>query len=429
MHDVNFDIELKSVSKIEGHTDMDIKVKKGKVKSCKLKVSEGKRFFQNVIIGKSFREVPGLMSRICGTCSTAHLFAATEAVEKALELQNTEQTMKIRNLLAYANNLRDHSMHLYFFCLPDIFDKDSVLEFDGDLHEWVHDGLQAKEAGNFLATIFGGRSIHPPNAVIGGFTNLPTKEQIQEARQKLIAVRPKIIKLIEVFYNDPKTFKRETNYVGMINNDFNYLEGEIKTAKGTVIPESDFGNHLEHVALPYSTAGGVEWESEDYMVGALARLNLNKENLHENTKKDTGKFLDIFPNNCIFNNNTAQAIENLNAIDRSLDILNYDFKPETPIKPQVKEGTGVGVVEAPRGTLYYKITLDNEGKVTFCDLCIPTQQNIIHLEKDVAKYVEQLIQENKSKDEISLEVEKVIRAYDPCMSCATHFLKINWNEE
>jgi coenzyme F420-reducing hydrogenase alpha subunit len=424
----SFDIELKNISKIEGHTDLEIKVKNNKVKNCKLKIRENKRFFSQAIQGKPYTIVPSTMSRICGTCSTAHLFSATEAVEKALKLQVTEQTKILRNLLMDSNHLRDHALQHYFVCLPDIYEKDSVLEFEGELHELVHDGLKVKEAGNYISTIIGGRAIHPPNAVIGGFTKIPSKEELEEAKNKLIAIRPKILKLIEIFYNDKTTFKRESNYVGLINPDYNFLEGQIKSASGSLIPEEKFAEHLQNVVLPYSTATGFKWEDKDYMVGALARINLNKENLHPNTKKDAGKFLDIFPNNCIFNNNTAQAIECLHIIDKSLDKLNTEFKPEQPVKAEPKEkSTGIGVVEAPRGTLYYQIELDEKGNVTNCSLAIPTQQNIIHLEKDIASYVELLLQ-NKSitKEKISLQVEKMIRAYDPCMSCATHFLRINW---
>jgi len=166
------------------------------------------------------------------------------------------------------------------------------------------------------------------------------------------------------------------------------------------------------------------------MVGALARMNLNKQKLHKKTIKDAKNFLKIFPNNCVFNNNTAQAIEMLHEVDSSIEILedlknNLDAK-EKPIKVKPRSSVGVAVVEAPRGTLYHHIAMNAQGKITFADLCIPTQQNIIHLEKDLAKYITQLIKEGKKKQEISFQAEKMIRAYDPCMSCATHFLKINW---
>jgi len=424
----NLDINLKNISKIEGHTHLDIKVRDNKVIECKLKISENKKFFTQAITGKNFNQVPQLMSRICGTCSSAHILCSIEAIEKAFKLKSSPQTYILRNLLANAGHLRDHAMHLYFFCLPDIFHKDSVLDFTGDLHQYVHDGLAVKEAGNFLSTIIGGRAVHPPNAVVGGFTQIPSPENVEEAKQKLINIRPKLINLIKIFFNNKKSFKRKTNYVALVNNDYNFLEGEIKTANKTLIPEEKFGEHLTSVVLPYSTATAFVWESKEYMVGALARLNLNKQNLHPNTLRDTKLYLAAFPSDCIFNNNLAQAIECLHIVDKSLELLKTKFKLEKPVQPKlpVHTTTGVGVVEAPRGTLYYRLDINPKGAITFADLCIPTQQNIIHLEKDIASYVEQLLRQNKNQQEISMEAEQVIRAYDPCMSCATHFLKINW---
>ncbi len=427
-----FDINIKNISKIEGHTHLDAKVKDGKVVECKLKISENKRFFTQAILGKDINIVPSTMSRICGTCSAAHALCSTEAIEKALKLDVSEQTSKLRHLLTNAGHLRDHAMHLYFFCLPDLYNKDSILDFKSEEeHQLVHDGLDIKEAGNYLSTIIGGRAVHPPNTVIGGFIKLPTKQEIQEARKKIKSIREKVLKIIDIFSKQKEVFKRKINYVGLINYDYNFLQGAIKTSYGTTIQEEDYAEHLERIVLPYSTATAFTWESVDYMVGALARLNLNKKNLHEKTKKDAEKYLKMFPSDNIFYNNLAQAIEMLHIIDTSIEILNAletDIKSETPVKIKLpkKQVTGVGVIEAPRGTLYYRLDINPEGKIIFADLCIPTQQNIIHMEKGIAGYIEKLLQNNFTKQQISLEIEKMIRAYDPCMSCATHFLKINW---
>jgi len=428
MHN-NIDLNLKNISKIEGHTHLDLKARNSRVLFCNLKVSENKRFFTQAVTGMEHQLVPGTMSRICGTCSSAHSLCSIEAIEKALKLEVSKQTYQLRKLLGAGSHLRDHAMHLYFFVLPDILGRDSVLDFNDKEKQWIHDGLHIKEAGNFLTTIIGGKTIHPPNTVVGGFTNFPTHKEIREAIEKLESCRARILKIIDLLYRDRTTFKRKTNYVGLINDDYNFIKGKIKTAKGTIIEEEQYGEHFKRVILPYSTATAFTWESKDFMVGALARLNLNKENLHEYTRRDTKKYLKIFPCNCIFNNNLAQAIEMLHEIDASTSILNelLDYmEKETPLKPRPQKGTGIGVVEAPRGTLYYHLDLNKEGKIIYANLCIPTQQNIIHLEKDIARYVEQMLKENKDKKEISMEVEKMIRAYDPCMSCATHFLKINW---
>jgi len=425
----DFDIHLKDISKIEGQTDLDISVKNGKVTSCKLKINQNKRFYTQAVLGKRYHEVPQIFSRICGTCSSAHALCSIEAIEKGLNITISNQTFKLKQLLINASHLRDHAMHLYFFCLPDIFGYDSVLDFSEELKEWTHDGLHVKEAGNFLSTIIGGRAVHPPFAVVAGFLEIPSKEDITTAIKKLLDARKRVLKLIEIFSTQKEKFIRQTNYVALVNENYNLLKGSIKTSKGTYIPEEEYGKHFERVILPYSTATAFTWESQDFMVGALSRMNLNKKSLHTNTQNDAKKYINLFPSNNIFYNNLAQSIEMLNEIDSSLEILNStNFVKEEPQKPKnlEKSSTGIGVIEAPRGTLYYKFDFEPEGIIKFADLCIPTQQNIILMEKDIASYIELII--TLPKDKISYEVEKLIRAYDPCMSCATHFLKINWDE-
>ncbi len=430
----SFDIDIKNISKIEGHTHMYVKVNDNKVTECKLKISENQRFFKKAIEGMDYNLVPNKVSRICGTCSVAHAFTATEAIEKALGIEITSQTWKLRRLLMNAGHIRDHAMHLYFFCLPDVFGVESIFDFKGDLHKWVHYGLDVKDAGTYLSTIIGGRAVHPPYTVVGGFNKYPTKEAMTEAIKKLEEVRPKVLDIVEVFYNDKKDFSRKANYVAIVNSDYNYMEGNIKTAKGTEIPESEFRKHLEEVVLPYSNSNAFVWESKDYMVGALARMNLNKDNLHSKTKEDCEQYLKEFPSDNTFNNNLAQAIETLHGIDLSIDILkdlieNLDYNEKPRKKLKIEPGVGVGVLEAPRGTLYYKLGVDGSGKIVDPELIIPTQQNIKHLEKDIAQYVEDLLKKGVSKKIISMEVEEMIRAYDLCMSCATHFLKIDWDEK
>ena len=423
-----FDLDLKNISKIEGHTHMSVKARDGKVTECKLKISENKRFFTQAVVGLSFDKVPMTMSRICGTCSSAHVMCSLEAIEKAFGFKASRQTMRLRNLLINASHLRDHAMHLYFFVLPDVFGKDSVLDFGDDLHEWIHRGLDVKAAGNYLATIIGGRAVHPPFAVPGDFSQFPKGEEISEAVEKLKGVREKIIALIDLLYKKRADwiFDRKTNYVGLVNDNYNFLEGRIKTAGGSEILEKDFGRHLERVVLPYSHASAFKFESKEFLTGALARMNINKDKLNARTAEDVKKYLGVFPSVNVFDNNLAQAIEMLNIVDNCVDALRIEINVEELVEVVPRKATGVGVIEAPRGTLYYRLDFDEKGIVTFCDLCIPTQQNIIHIQNSIARYVESLLEKGVKKKKISFEVEKMIRAYDPCMSCAAHFLVLDW---
>jgi len=424
MHE-DFEISIEGLSKIEGHASLDVKVRKGKVESVKLKISENKRFYTQAIRGKQFQTVPQLVSRICGTCSIAHLTCCTEAVEKALGIKPSEQTVLLRKLMAYGMMIRDHAMHLYLFSLPDVLGKDSVLDFDEREHELVHHAFEVKKAGNDLSKLIGGRAIHPPYAQIGQFSRLPDKNETKQVIDELKKIRSHIFELVRIFYECPFTFRKKTRFVALTTEDFSFLEGVIKSSQGLMIPEAHYWEHLHRVILPYSQAAGFEFEGKDFMVGALARLNLNREKLHKETRRDLSKYIRMFPSENIYHNNLAQAIEIMHCIDHSIEILeSSDFKKETKKEGKIKEGKGIGVIEAPRGTLYYAIDLDKQGKILYGNLVIPTAQNQIKMENDIRTLVAKNL--DKDKSVIQSEIEKLIRAYDPCMTCATHFLKVNW---
>ena len=428
MHN-NLDLELKDISKIEGHTNMSIEVRDGKVVSCKLKISEGKRFFTDALVGMPFDRVSMTMSRICGTCSSAHVLCSIEAIEKGFGVKVSEQTMRLRNLLANANHLRDHAMHLWFFILPDLFDVDSVLDFEKDKYSLLQDGLDVKSAGNFLSKIIGGRAVHPPLGVVGGFTSFATESEVEEAIGMLKGTRKKILKLIDVLWKKrgKLKFERKVNYVGLMNDDYNFLEGKIRGSDGSIIEERHFGLHLSRVILPYSNASGFKFDGKEFLTGALARMNVNKDKLNSKTRRDIGKYLKVFPSDNVFDNNLAQALECLNIVDNSIETLKIPIGKEGLAEIVPRKSTGVGVMEAPRGTLYYRLDFDDKGVVTFVDLVIPTAQNVVNMERTIGAYVESLLKKGKDKKEITFEIEKMIRAYDPCMSCAAHFLSIDWS--
>jgi len=424
MHQGDLNISINKLSKIEGHADLDIKVRNGKVEDVNLRVMENKRFFEQAVKGKPFGSVPQIVSRICGTCSIAHLTCCIEAVEKALDVKPSPQTILLRKLTMYSLMIRDHALHLYYFILPDIFGIDSVLELADKEKELIHQSLHVKEAGNNLSNLVAGRAVHAPFEQIGGFSIIPDKEKITPTIKELKSVRKFIIKLADIFCDSKWEAKRKTNFVALTTPDFSYLEGIIKSTSGAVIKEENYWDHLQNVVIPYSKASGFEFEGKEYMVGALARMNLNRESLHPNTKKDMEKYIDVFPSNNIYHNNLAQAIEIIHSIDHSIEILeNTEFKKEEIIKPSKIDGKGVGVIEAPRGTLYYWLAID-KGKLRYLNLVIPTAQNLLNMREDIKDVVEAQI--DKGEEAIKGEAEKIIRAYDPCMSCASHFLKINW---
>lgn len=430
MHTV--DLSLDEVTKVEGAASLDVKVRDGKVEHVEFAIQEFKRFYTQAMRGKMYAALPQLLARVCGTCSNAHILCSIESCEKALGVEVSEQTKVLKRLMVTSLLIRDHALHLYLFALPDMYGKDAFLEFDMDdehQHQLLHDAFEIKAAGNHLATVVAGRSVHATKATIGGFLSVPTKEEIAESIEKITAIRPAVLRLIEEFEKCEFLFDRQTQYMALVAEPYGYLDGVIKTDDGKVIEEKDFRDHLEHVVIPYSQASGYKYDGESFMVGSLARMNLSQDTLHENTKKSIPSALALFPSTNIFHNNLAQAIEILNAVDVSLDVLgSAEFEKEPLAKPTRKSGVGIGVVEAPRGTLYHKVEIGEDGKVVEGEIIVPTGQNQINIERDVGARVQELVdtKSDLDKEELQFELEKLIRAYDPCMSCASHFLKVNW---
>lgn len=425
----NLDITMDHISKVEGSAGLDIRVRNGKVEDVQFKITEYKRFYTEAMKGKPVLGLPQLLSRICGTCSNAHIMASIEACENALGIKSTKQSQLLKILTMYGLMIRDHALHLYLFTMPDLFGKDAFLDFDEnnpEEHQLLHDAFEIKAAGNFLATIIAGRSVHAPYPVIGGFTHFPDKKEIVEATEKLKNIRPAVLRLVKIFEKCDFHFDRKTDFVAMVPERYGFLNGCIDSGKGDCLPEQYFGDYLERVVLPYSQASAYKHGGKPYMVGALARMNLAKERLHSETKKSLEETLNLFPSTDIYHNNLAQAIEILHSADDAIEILkNNEFKEEPLIKKPYKEGVGIGVVEAPRGTLYHKVEVGADGIVKSGEIVVPTGQNQINIEEDIWRLVDELIPETP-KAKIEYEIEKLIRAYDPCMSCAAHFLEVEW---
>jgi coenzyme F420-reducing hydrogenase alpha subunit len=422
---------MEHITKIEGDAKVSIHAEDGKVTEVKFGITEYKRFFTEAMKGKPINAIPSHLARICGTCSNAHIMAAIEACENALDIQPTKQTEILRALTMHGLIIRDHALHLYLFSMPDLFGKDAFLDFDENdetQHQMLHDGFDIKASGNYLATLIAGRSVHAMYPVIGGFLHFPSKEGIDEAVQKLETVRPAVLRLIKVFQDAPYHFDRKTNYMALVADEgFGYINGKIKTSRGETFTEAEYRGLLEHTVMLQSQASAYKYKGESYLVGALARLNIAKDNLHPKTKESAKDALALFPSTDIFHNNVAQAIEILHSIDESIDLLkNNTFVPEPIIKKPNRDAVGIGVVEAPRGTLYHKVVLGADGIIKEGEVIVPTGQNQINIEEDIGKLVEKLLADGMAEDKIPMEIEKLIRAYDPCMSCGAHFLKVQW---
>ncbi|MFH1257981.1 MAG: nickel-dependent hydrogenase large subunit [Candidatus Micrarchaeota archaeon] len=424
MHE-DFDINLEAISKIEGHAALSLKVRNDEVEDVEFKIVEQKRFYTQAVRGKPAVNVAQLVSRICGTCSIAHLTCCLEAVEDALKVEPSDQTRILRKLTTYGMYIRDHAMHLYMFSLPDVFKVDSILALADTHHELVDQCFQVKAAGNNMSKLVAGKAIHATYPIVGGHSQIPDKEGVKKSIAELKAAREQLWDMMEIYKNCDFHFERPTRFVCTMNDDFSYRGDEIINSEGLPIPKSHYLWHLQRVIIPYSTSTGFQFRGKEFMVGSLARINLKKNSLHKDTRKDASTYISQFPSMDIYRNNLAQAIETLHSIDHSIELLETtDFKPDPPVQVKPQAGVGIAAIEAPRGTLYYHIEVDEYGKVRQLNLVIPTAQNQVNMGFDVKKLVEENL--DKPRDVLEFEIEKLIRAYDPCMSCATHFLKVKW---
>lgn len=421
---------IKEITKVEGHANLDVQMKGGEVEKCELQIYEGQRFFENIVVGRSFEQIPLITSRICGLCNVSHLNTAMEAVEKAFGVEVSEQAELLRNLATNGEFIKSHALHLFFLVLPDYLNKESVLDFDAKEQKYIRWGLSLKRAGTEIVKLLGGRVYQTIGIRPGGFTCLPKQAELNKALKLLEEQRQTAIDTIKLFasFKDSLSFERKTEYLALVSPGYSFVKGKLNFSDGTVLEEEDMLKHVHEYIVPYSTAKQTDFKGKAFRVGSLARINLNQKAL-EPAARQTIKELELkFPSNRIYYNNIAQAIELLHLIDSSIRMIGeMKVRREPMAKITPKESVGIGVTEAPRGTLYHEYSFDSKGFVKKANIVVPTNQNNHTIEQDLVEFIPSLL--DLPQERANLEIEKVVRAYDPCISCATHFLKVNWNKE
>jgi coenzyme F420-reducing hydrogenase alpha subunit len=427
------EVTIDNITKIEGSAGLKVIIEDDAVKDLKFILQDYRRFYTQAVKGKPIIAAPSFLSRICGTCSVAHLFASIKALEMSQGIEVSEQTKILRRLAYDGLMIRDHALHIYFFVLPDLLGVDSILDIpddDNDAgHILLHDSFDIKRLGTDITNVIIGAAVHAPIPTVGGFLKNPDPAKFPDLVTRLEAIRPQVLRGIKTFAEWPESLVRNSDYLYLRNdNQYDYLEGDIVSSSGRRLTSDKFLEFMQEVVIPYSQSEGYKFSDthEDYLVGALPRVNFNKDLLHPRTKADAASYLSLFPSQNIHHNNLAQAIEILNSVDDAIDILktfqvNAD---EKPVRKPPQAGTGVGVVEAPRGTLYHMAKTDDKGMIVDYDVIVPTAQNQITIENDLKKYFNDNI--SKTEDELHHAAEEIVRAYDPCISCSTNFLKIDW---
>jgi coenzyme F420-reducing hydrogenase alpha subunit len=292
----------------------------------------------------------------------------------------------------------------------------------------LRDSFDVKRLGTDITNVVIGAAIHAPLPTVGGSLRTPDPAKFPDLISRLEAARLQVLRAIRTFHEWDVSLVRNMDYLCLRNDArFDFLEGDVVNSNGSRVPATEFENYLEYVQIPYSHAEGYRFSDtgEDYLVGALARLNLNLDLLHPRTATDAAPFLSAFLSNNVYHNNLAQAVEILQCVDEAIDTLrSIRIEDESPVRQPPRAGTGMGVIEAPRGLLYHRAQVNEGGLVEDYDVIVPTAQNQINIENDLRDYFERNL--DKGEEELRMGAEGIVRAYDPCMSCATNFLKIDW---
>ena len=286
-------IVIDTITKIEGNAGLKVLIEDEEVKNLQFIISDYRRFFTTAVRGKRIVAVPSFLSRICGTCSVAHLFASLMAIESSQGIAVTEQTKALRRLAYDGLMIRDHGLHLYFFVLPDVLGVDSILDVSddpGDIgYTLLHDSFDIKRLGTDISNATVGAAIHAPWPTVGGFLRNPEPAKFPDLLARLEAIRPKVLRGIDAFFGWDASLVRNTDYLGLRNDTrFDFLEGDIVNSNGRRISTQEFKDYLQYVQIPHSHAEGYRFSDteEDYLVGALARINLNRGST---SSKDEGR--------------------------------------------------------------------------------------------------------------------------------------------
>lgn len=424
-----FNINVKTISRVEGHGDLVLDVKNKKIEKLMFRIPESPRFFEAMLVGRKYDEPSHITSRICGICSVAHTCASLKATEKALDIKLSEQTIKLRKLIFHHECVQSNALHVYYLAAPDLFGVGSVFPLVKTHPEVVNIALRVKKMANDMVRIVGGRAIHPIRTVVGGFTKIPTVEEMLTMKKMLKACYPDLEASKEVFKTVKlPDFERETEYISISDSEeYALYDGSIKSTDGWEIDDQEYLDRINEKVVKHST-GKHCWSSRDaYLVGALARFNNNYDKLSDNAKSYAEELGLKVPCYNPFMNNIAQFVEIVHSVDDSIRLIDEMMEDgldedKAMADINIRAGRGVGVVEAPRGLLIHDYTYNDKGRVEKANLIIPTNQNYANVEKDMHALIPTII--DKSEDEIKLACEMLIRAYDPCISCSAHLLNV-----
>jgi len=424
-------IDVDYLARVEGEGAIHVKVKGNKVTDVQLKIFEPPRFFEAFLRGRNFTEAPDITARICGICPIAYQMSAVHAMEDALGVKVEGQLRALRRLVYCGEWIESHALHVYLLHAPDFLGYQDAIQMAKDYPKEVQRALELKKIGNELVTLLGGREIHPINVKVGGFYKVPTKRQLASIVERLKWARDAAVETTRLVgtFRFPK-FEQDYEFVALRHPDeYPFNEGHVASNKGLDIPVRDYENHFFEEHMPYSsTLHSVYKDHGPYFVGPLARYNLNFDRLTPLAQK-AARSAGLAPE-CRnpFKSIIVRSVETVYACEEALRIIDQYEMPEKPaveVKPHASRGCGC--TEAPRGILYHRYRIDDNGAILDAKIVPPTAQNQRIIESDLREFVSKNLKLTQEK--LTWQCEQAVRNYDPCISCSTHSLKLTIERE
>ena len=424
------ELTAKALARVEGEGAMKVVVRDGTVADVQLRIYEPPRFFEAFLRGRGYTEPPDITSRICGICPVAYEMSACHAIEDACGVSLPTEIGLMRRLLYCGEWIESHTLHVYLLHAPDFLGYPGAIEMARDHRDVVERGLRLKKAGNALMTLVGGRAVHPVNVRVGGFYRFPTRDELQALRPQLAqALEDALDTVVMAAGFDFPEFEQEYEYLSLrTGHDYPIEAGSFVSSSGLEFTVEAFGEWVTEEHVPHSNALHAHLRGTGpYVVGPLARYSLNHDRLPPAARKaaDAAGLGPTCRNP--FQSIVVRAVEIVVACEEALRIIDgwSDGRPPTVEVPP-RAGVGHGATEAPRGVLYHRYELSADGTVLAAEIVPPTSQNQASIENDLRAFVQDRL--HLDTEELTRQCEQAIRNYDPCISCATHFLDLTVEE-
>ncbi len=421
-------IKVDYLARVEGESALKVVVRDGKVERAELNIFEPPRFFEAFLRDRHFTETPDIVARICGICPVAYQMSAVHALENLLGVEVGGKLRDLRRLLYCGEWIESHTLHIYMLHAPDFLGYDGGVQMARDHGEIVTRGLQLKKVGNEILQLLGGREIHPINVRVGGFHRAPRKRELAPLAEKLKWARDAAIETARwVATFDFPQRERDYTLVSLRHpEEYPFNAGRIVSNRGLDIAPSEYDDHFEERHVAHSTAlhSRLRADGSAYLTGPLARYNLNFPRLSA-LAQATAREIGLGETCCNpYRSIMVRAIETLYACDEAIRIIeNYEEPDRAFVEVAARAGVGYAATEAPRGMLYHRYRLDDAGIIGDAQIVPPTSQNQACLEEDLVDFVEGFLE--LPDRELQHRCEQTVRNYDPCISCATHFLRLD----